>query len=84
MTNAKALNVGGILSIIYVLIFLKLIIFLMWKMTLNLKKEEEKKRAFKNCMLQARGNLLSAGIRHGISFSHLLPCSVFQNCHLLI
>lgn len=42
------------------------------------------KGSFKNCMLQARGNLLSTSIRHGITSSHIQPCTVFQKCHLVI
>lgn len=48
------------------LIFLKLIIFYVQN-TLNLKKEKERK-SFKNCLLWACGNLLSANSRHGIYY----------------
>lgn len=34
----------------------------------QLQERGGEKGSFKNCMLQARGNLLSASIRHGIYF----------------
>lgn len=76
----------GFLNTLDVFIFLKLYwgFFLNVKNTLNLKKEEEKKRALKiACFGLVEIYCLPASDMVFTS-SHIQPCTVFQNCHLVI
>lgn len=57
----------GFLSIFDILIFLKLIIFNS-EICPPPQQTGGEKGSFTNCMLPARGNLLSASIRHSIYF----------------
>lgn len=67
MTKAKTLHIDEILKYILHACILKAYYFLGEKRP-STSRKKRRKREFKNCMLQAHRNLLSASIRHGIYF----------------